>query len=198
MSYVSTWERLSEALKRVQSEGGGGQDEVQTDICQAIADGTIQIRCKLGMQTPGGFRASNVLQGSAFDIPATLKPESMDWEASRPKGPWVVYRGAFRVLGFWALEWIELSKTDVTNVLCAAEQSNPAPVASTKTRATSRGQPTLERALRMLKELYPDGTPGQAALPNKILCGQIQKKLKEQGLPTVSDDTILRAAGRRR
>jgi hypothetical protein len=65
----------------------------------------------------------------------------------------------------------------------------PARKKARKKTATER-----ERARRVIKELYPAGVPGQATLPNKLLCGLVGKKID---LP-VSDDTILRAAGRRK
>ena len=65
-------------------------------------------------------------------------------------------------------------------------------------RRRGKSQPSLERARRAIKELYPDGVPGQATEPNASLCRQVSVKLKEAKLPNVSDDTILRAAGRRK
>jgi hypothetical protein len=40
--------------------------------------------------------------------------------------------------------------------------------------------------------------PEPAAAPNKILYQKVAEQLKKDGLPAVSNDTILRAAGRRR
>jgi 7-cyano-7-deazaguanine synthase in queuosine biosynthesis len=65
-------------------------------------------------------------------------------------------------------------------------------------RRRGKSQPALERARGAIKELYPDGVPGQAAEPNANLCRRVGEKLKQAGLPGVSDDTILRAAGRRK
>jgi hypothetical protein len=62
----------------------------------------------------------------------------------------------------------------------------------------ARRRPALERAQRVINELYPDGVPDLAAVPNSTLCRCVGAKLKEAKLPDVSDDTILRAAGRRR
>jgi hypothetical protein len=61
-----------------------------------------------------------------------------------------------------------------------------------------KSRPALERARGAINELYPNGVPGQAVKPNAILCRQVGEKLKQAGLPDVSDDTILRAAGRRK
>ncbi len=61
----------------------------------------------------------------------------------------------------------------------------------------ARRRPALERTQRIINELYPDGVPDQATEPNSNLCRRVSNKLKEARLHAVSDDTILRAAGRR-
>lgn len=61
----------------------------------------------------------------------------------------------------------------------------------------NRRLPSRERARNALNELYPDGVPDQAAKPNALLCREVGDKLRAANLPHVSDDTILRAAGRR-
>jgi hypothetical protein len=61
----------------------------------------------------------------------------------------------------------------------------------------TRRLPSRERARNALNELYPNGVPNQAAKPNAVLCQEVGRKLKAAELPGVSDDTILRAAGRR-
>jgi hypothetical protein len=61
-----------------------------------------------------------------------------------------------------------------------------------------KSKPALERARGAIKELYPNGVPGQAVEPNPDLCRRVGEKLKQSGLRGVSDDTILRAADRRK
>jgi hypothetical protein len=61
-----------------------------------------------------------------------------------------------------------------------------------------KSQPALERARRIIVELYPDGVPQQAMEPNVALCRRVSSGLKASKLLDVSDDTILRAAGRRK
>jgi hypothetical protein len=61
-----------------------------------------------------------------------------------------------------------------------------------------RNRPARERALRIIKELYPAGIPDQATEPNANLCRRVAEKLKQSGLAGLSDDTILRAAERRK
>jgi 7-cyano-7-deazaguanine synthase in queuosine biosynthesis len=70
--------------------------------------------------------------------------------------------------------------------------------AAERPRRRGKSQPALERARGAISELYPSGDPGQAAEPNANLCRRVGEKLKQDGLPGVSDDTILRAAGRRK
>jgi hypothetical protein len=65
-------------------------------------------------------------------------------------------------------------------------------------RRHRKSGPALERARGAIKVLYPDGVPGQATEPNANLCRRVSAKLQEESLPGVSDDTILRAAGRRK
>jgi hypothetical protein len=198
MAYVAQWERLSDASHRVITVAGVSKDEAQTDICQAIADGTIKIRCKLERHTTRQLRSKTVLEGKSFDIPTKIRPQDLDWEGSRSVKPWMVRRGTSALPGYWDLEWIELSRTDVTNVLCSAgTHSEAAQPASSETGATSRSRPALERAQRAVKGLYPQGVPEQAAEPNAKLCRRVGDELNKEGLPGVSDDTILRAAGRR-
>jgi hypothetical protein len=139
------------------------------------------------------------LRGTAFEIPAEIKSEDFDWETSRPLKPWFVRRGTFDSPGYWELEWIELFRADVMNVLCTpAEPGRPAERPSSKTATQSRSRPSRDRAQQAIYELYPQGLPSPVELPNWLLCRRVRDKLKEQGLLVVSDDTILRVAGRRR
>ena len=58
-------------------------------------------------------------------------------------------------------------------------------------------RPQRERAERAIKALYPNDVPDQASEPNQILLKKVGDWLKDNKLPPVGDDTILRAAGRR-
>jgi hypothetical protein len=64
-------------------------------------------------------------------------------------------------------------------------------------RHRGRSQPAFERARGVINELFPNGVPGQAAEPNSNLCRRVGEKLKQDGLPGVSDDTILMAESER-
>lgn len=65
-------------------------------------------------------------------------------------------------------------------------------------RPLEKSRPAIDRARRVIEELYPNGAPDQATEPNVSLCRRVSAKLKDAKLPAVSDDTILRAAGRRK
>lgn len=58
--------------------------------------------------------------------------------------------------------------------------------------------PKRERARKIIAELYPGGVPSQDEVPNVSICQQVGEALKRNEFPHISDDTILRAAGRRK
>jgi hypothetical protein len=199
MPYPPPWERLSDALIRVVTATGQSNDQAQADICRAIAGGTVRFRAELKRHVPRGTTSSETLKECAFQIPRNLKPSDLDWEESRPKMAWLVRRGRYCVPGYWELARIEVSRADVTAVLCGAGEGQVATVtAPTRSATTSRTRPQLERAKLAIAECYPQGVPPQSELSNAMLCRRIGSWLKEHGMPGVSDDTILRAAGRRR
>jgi hypothetical protein len=199
MPYLPGWERLSDAATSVMTAAGIANDEARSNICQAIADRKVKIRGKLGRHTTKPIRSSTVLEGKDFEIPTDLKLEDLDWERSRPLKPWFVRRGGSVPAGYWDLDWIQLSRTELTNRLCpGGPRGEPAQPASSETGAKRRRRPAFDRAQRAIKEEYPHGVPDQAAEPNANLCGRVGKRLKNEGLPGVSDDTILRAADRRK
>ena len=199
MAYVAQWERLSDAATRVATAAGVSKDKAQSDLCQAIADGAVNIRCKLKKHTTRHLTSKGVLQGTDFDIPTKIRLQDLDWERSRPVKPWTVRRGNYSLPGSWDLEWIEVLRTDVTNALCpAATRGETAQRASSPKEPKTKSRPTREGAKRAIQELYPGGLPDQTALPNATLYRRVSEKLKALGLPGVSDDTILRAALRRR
>jgi hypothetical protein len=138
-----------------------------------------------------------ILPGDAFQIPVAIKPDDFDWQNSRPLKPWRVKRGAFPIPGDWELEWIEVCGAEVTNALCAVEKAAVPAQPASKAGTMRRSQPTRKRAEDIIKELYPGGVPEPPVLPNAILCRRVGEKLKQSRLPDVSNDTILRAAGRR-
>jgi len=73
-----------------------------------------------------------------------------------------------------------------------------APTHERAQRGRRKSQPARESARSAINELYPNGVPGQAVKRNANLCREVGEKLKQAGQPGVSDDTILRAADRRK
>jgi hypothetical protein len=173
MAYPSEWEWLSDAATRVMEAAGVSKDEAQSDICQAIADGAVKIRCQLKRHKTKHMTSKAILDGNAFQI-TKLKPDDLDWEGSHPVKPWTVQRGSYAIPGDWDLAWVKLSRTDVTNRLCpAAPRGEPAePVSSSETgakacpgrgckplgRLTSKHSPYQVRKAR--------GGPQRFVLPN--------------------------------
>jgi hypothetical protein len=199
MAFVSEWERLSEALRRVMAANELAEEEAQRDICRAIADQAVNIRGKLRKHVTKNLTSDAVLEGKDFHIPAEIRSEQLDWDRSRPLKPWVVRPESFRVPGNWELDRIELFRAHVTKVLCRAEKARETTKkASKKGGARNRSRPASKAAQEAIKELFPQRVPGQSILRNKMLCRQVSEKLREKGLPGVSPDTILRAAGRRK
>jgi hypothetical protein len=204
--YIPDWERLPDAVKRVMATGLT-ECEAKLDLCHAISDRKIKIRFLVakeeGFGSFGEIVQGTVRQGSNVDIPSHLDPRDFDWLQSRPRKPWRDIRGGFSALEtHWWFEWIEVSRDDVTRVLCGAESGHESPeghwARMPPQRRRGKSRPARERARGVIKELYPDGVPGQATEPNAHLCRRVSAKLKEAKLPDVSDDTILRVARRRK
>jgi len=198
MADVPTWERLSAATERVMATAGLSKEDAQSLICRAIADGTLKFRAKVGRPMIRPLRGNMVLEEKDFHTSPDLKPNDFDFEQSRPLTLWKVRHEILRTPGLWHLEWIEVFSADVTKLCSARSQGEATQHPSRETGATRRSQPAFERARRAIEELYPDGVPEQADVPNAILCRRVGVKLKNEGRPNVSDDTILRAAGRRK
>ena len=137
------WERLADAIKRV-SAGGRPIEMAKTDLCRAIADGTVNIRCKLKRHTIRLSTSKAVLEGKDFHIPTEIKPKDLDWETSCPVKPWYVRRGRYSPSGYWHLELIQVCRADVTKVLCVAKEREPTQNAAVETPATATSPLALE------------------------------------------------------
>lgn len=202
MAYTPDWEAIADALKRVMATGTT-EDEAKTDLCRALADRKIDIRVRIAASGYG--RQRQVFSDGNVGVPPHLSPNDVDWTQSRPLGPWLIGPKLGEHYSWnWEnrpLDLIEVSTADVIAVLCgtAGHRSDNEPaVRATKEQRRDKSRPQLERARNAIRRLYPEGVPGQAEEPNKTLCRRVGDKLKQTNLPTVSDDTILRAAGRRK
>ena len=121
MIYVTEWQRLADARECVMADGRS-KDQAEADICRATADRSVRSRYRPRRHATKSFTWKTTLDGKDVDIPVNLKPKHLDWEQSRPLKPWMVQG---RIPGLWHLEWLELSRTDVTKVLCNPERRDP-------------------------------------------------------------------------
>ena len=183
MRYVSEWELLSDAATRVMEAEGVSKEEAQSDICQAIADRDVKFRGKLEWHTTKPFASKTVLEGTAFQIPSAIKPKDLDWERSRPGNHGSSNAGFLQHTdtGTWSGSSF-LGPTLRTFCAVPGRRGESAQPASRETGPTSRSRPAFESAQRVIRELYPQGVPGQAVVPNSNLCRRVGEKLKEQGL----------------
>jgi hypothetical protein len=195
MAYVPPWLRLPDAIERIMATERS-REAAQSDICRAIADQMVKIRGRLRRHATRDRINPSVLEGKDLVIPPEIKPADLDWEHSRPLGPWAVPFKVFQIPGRWELEWIELLRTDVEDILCAPREHGRA--AQHAANRPGRSRPARERAKAAIGEVYPEGVPRQADLPNKLLCKAVSERLSKKGALAVSDDTMLRVAGRRR
>ena len=81
----------------------------------------------------------------------------------------------------------------VGNVTALGEANQPE-----RQRRQPRGNPARDSAQRAIDALYASGVPDQATISNARLCRAAGEWLKRNGYTNVSNDTILRAAGRRK
>jgi hypothetical protein len=192
------WEPLAESLKRVM-ETGVKEHEAQMAICRAILYREIRVRFYSSSLVGVIFLEDFAPNIGGLVIPQHLEPQDFDWQQSRPLRSWRKTRLGFHVQDS-DLDRLELLRADVAalcNSRTAIRRLTKGPQAGVQ-RSRVKGRPALERALFAIDQLYPAGVPTQAEQPNKLLCGRIGEILKESGLPKVSNDTILRAAGRRK
>ena len=170
------WGKLPEVISRCTS-AGMTEHEAKVWICQAIGHGAVDIRARLGKHVNGISTAHKiVLKGSDFHVPTEIQPDQLDWNQSRPTKPWVVRRESFRPHGGWNLDWIELSLTQVAEVLgdgkeapSASVVSGARPVEHRKQRpvtARPRGpQPVKrQRTIEAMRDNIQQGTLTEAQL----------------------------------
>lgn len=195
MAYTPDWEPLADALKRVMA-AGIDEGEAKIDLCRAVADRKIDVRVKIAA-TERGVRG--LFSDGNVGVPQHLRPDDLDWVHSRPFAKWRIGPRPgehYGWIGGWenrSLHLIELSTRDLMDVLCSDNQPQAHRQRSHAKRATA-----TDRARGVINKLYPTGVPDQAAEPNANLFRRVGEKLKQDGLPGVSNDTILRAAGRRK
>jgi hypothetical protein len=84
-------------------------------------------------------------------------------------------------------------------IIAVWPEQGPLPSVSPARATRNRIRPVGGAVDAVLQELFPNGiVPDQTELRNKDLCFRVREKLRHTQYDHVSDDTILRAAGRRR
>jgi hypothetical protein len=180
---------------------GLSEEEAKSALCTTISDHAVKIRIKPGRnKRTRMIHRNGLFSGDDFQIPVPLAPVDMDFENSRPLNPWFMPRkGHDYIWGYWEIEWMEVSAPDITSVLLSSRaQTLPASAELPRPPRRPKTQPGREAARNVVGEIYPGGVPDQAVLPNTLLCSAVGAAMKQRGLHPVSDDTILRAAGRRK
>jgi hypothetical protein len=201
-AYTSQWERLPETLQRLMA-AGLSEESAKSGLCAAIADRAVEIRLKPDRHTTTGMKHSTVLfTGEDIQVPSDLSPADLDFQSSRPLKPWLIPREKHPELkGWWHIKQIEVWGPDVTAAFLAIPVKT-LPLAPDAPKPPRRPKtPTgRERADKVIEELFPDRVlvRDQSRLPNSNLFKAVAARIKELGLPEVSNDTILRAAGRRK
>jgi hypothetical protein len=197
VAYTPDWEPLADALKRVMMSGVG-EDQAKADLCRAVSDRKIDVRVRIA--ATDYVMGGRVFSDGNVGVPPHLKPEDLNWAQSRPFVQWSIgpkLGEHYFWIGGWdkrPLDLIEVSTRDVMSILCNANHRHSGRQRSSR----GKSRPAIERAQLAIQRLYPDGLPDSITEPNKSLCRRVSEKLKESNLPKVSDDTILRAAERRK
>jgi hypothetical protein len=99
MRYIPDWETLRENLARVMTTNALSTSEAQLDICRALSDQKLGIRCLIEkIERPNGTQVVGFTQPRFPNepehkirrqlLPPNLSPDDFDWETSRPKNPW--------------------------------------------------------------------------------------------------------------
>jgi hypothetical protein len=199
VSYESAWEGLSDAVERIMTCRGGSHEQARADLCHAILDRLIRLRCQLDRHAHRPQTSSSVVSGEQFDIPTKLKSDDFDWKESRPTGPWWLREFERHQCGPWYLKRIELSREDVSTILLQRGDAAPATVSSGPIEAPRRRERRKSKrvaAETAIREVY-GGIPPREKVFDRHLIAKVGEQMRRNGTPAVSDDTILRAAGRK-
>jgi hypothetical protein len=163
MTYVPSWERLFDALRRVAV--GVSVDEAKVAISCAITDRKIQIRITVGPHADlvrlnqmvlNPSPALERFEGANIHVPSHLSPHNLDWPNSRPLEPWQIRPRQSRSARpfLWpnrTVFLIEVRADDVTRLIDEITKSVHGPIASEITlsapshHAASQSTPSMSR-----------------------------------------------------
>jgi hypothetical protein len=126
MADTPDWEPLADALSRVVKTAGVSEDDAKTQLCRAMAAGTVAVRFRPIDYSSKGIRAVLVIPNLV--VAAQLSPDDFDWIHSRPLKPSSI--GPIPGLsGLWTdvqqePVMLELWTRDVIEVLCGGRTKN--------------------------------------------------------------------------
>jgi hypothetical protein len=196
MAYPGKWDRLNVAHKPVVATGIA-EDDAKLDLCRAIEDREIKFRFRIehGFGKNMAIMDGKVRDGSHVEIPTNLTPADFDWPSSKPKKPWQANVDAF-YQPHWEIEWIEVLKQDVINVLCNAPQSRNSRLNTQDGEGQNRDQPARQRGE---KPIRPPVHGGQKRGPKPIkrnrvieamMCDIYEKRLTAASLQAMPEKEL--------
>jgi hypothetical protein len=170
--HVIEWVSLYEATERLQTYWGIPLPLAEELVRNVVHGGRVEVRATRGYQLIPQIVTGQIQLSQAVLLAADYENIEIDWNGLLEEGR--------KLLPSW------------THV-----QQYP---------AIKKGpRPKRDQATQAIKDLWPDGAPNQKDLSDGELCEMVSDKIadrrKQQGLKPIaplSDDTILRAAGRRR
>ncbi|MCA6104669.1 hypothetical protein [Bradyrhizobium australafricanum] len=171
-------------------------EQAQWGICHALSDGVIEFRARLEHHHSRQQTSKDIVSGNNLQIPTDLTPDDIDWQESRPKKPWRLRELPRHHPGLWSIAGIELSSIDVMAKLLPGAAAPGAPQ-SDKPKRKHRERPQRTAAETAINAIWAKDVPPAHELVNDRLVDRVSKWLEQKGLPKVSRDTILRAAGRK-
>jgi hypothetical protein len=193
MAYQPQWLRLSEALDFLERRGSP-LAEAKAFLVRAIQD-RLHPRGPPGMFCLPGWRPIP----RSRDDRSWITTPNIDWTDSTivaPRHP----RGMHPTLIEVSADELNREFPDYSTRFFAGLNAVPLtelPVTTSPPASQERSKPRQEPVLRVLSQLWPQGPPpDRSELPNAELCKKVHEALPEGVI--VSDDSILRAAGRRK
>jgi hypothetical protein len=211
----SDWWALHEALTWMMSNvlsdsplhGPLSQQEAWRELRAACADGKIRVR-GTRHQRKGTNRVWDDI-GDGCVIPSEVVQPL--WPVGGLDGTlWLANESLVYSLGslgllpldrfpgvYWAS--VTVSRVDLEREFSRSARYAETPSgAAPKSEGRKPRQPLRQAAAREIFELYEGGVPDQTTVRNAKLCRDVGNLLKQKGITNISDDTILRAAGRRK
>jgi hypothetical protein len=189
---------------------GVSEEDAKRDLCLAVADRVIDVQVTIS-------RADSAMRGRVFSgenvgVPLHLHPRDLDWQRSRPLGWWSIGPRLVEHY-FWSGGWekrqidlIELSVTDVQNVLCHASSTATQVITTQRSDDTSiadapsslpprkRRKPMqyhINRAVTDIKSRYGESWPPDD-MPASVRDQEIIKWLDQDDDPVKPSERTLR------